>query len=77
MIAYTNHAKDRMGERKITEEEVEYCLNNYHTSYNDYSGNSIYRVDMPNGRHIKVVVKAKTIDSPVVITVADSKEVEP
>ncbi|MCL0094682.1 DUF4258 domain-containing protein [Dehalococcoidales bacterium] len=32
MTAYTRHAKDRMKQYGITEEEVEYCLNNYHTS---------------------------------------------
>ncbi|MCL0053139.1 DUF4258 domain-containing protein [Dehalococcoidales bacterium] len=30
MTAYTRHAKDRMKQYGITEEEVEYCLNNYH-----------------------------------------------
>ncbi len=68
---YTLHAKDRMKERGITEEEVEYCLVNYHTSYSDLKGNSIYRADLPDGKKIKVVVKANTVDPIVVITVAD------
>ncbi|MBA7631498.1 hypothetical protein ES703_39029 [subsurface metagenome] len=63
--------KDRMKERGITKKEVEYCLNNYHTSYTDSGGNPIYKADLPSGRHIKVVVKAKSIDPLVVITVAD------
>ena len=71
MISYTCHAKDRMKQRGITEEEVEYCLNNYHTSYPDSDGNPIYKVDLPDGRHIKVVVKAKSVDPKVIITVAD------
>jgi len=71
MISYTRHAKDRMKQRGITEEEVEYCLNNYHISYTNSAGNPIYRVDLPDGRRIKVVVKADTIDPIVVITVAD------
>lgn len=71
MISYTRHAKDRMRERGITEEEVEYCLRNYDISYTDFGGNVIYKADLPNGRHIKVVVKAKSIDPKVVITVAD------
>ena len=60
-----------MKERGITEEEVEYCLDNYHTSYTDSEGNPIYKADLPSGSHIKVVVKAKPVDPKVVITVAD------
>jgi len=71
MISYTRHAKDRMRERGITEEEVEYCLNNYHISYPDASGNSVYKANLPSGRHIKVVVKANSDDTKVIITVAD------
>ena len=71
MISYTRHAKDRMKQRGITEEEVEYCLNNYHTAYTDSAGNPIYKADLPGGRQIKVVVKANSIDPKVVITVAD------
>ncbi len=71
MISYTRHAKDRMQERGITEEEVEYCLNNYHTFYADSAGNPIYKADLPDGRHIKVVVKAKSVDPKIIITVAD------
>ena len=71
MISYTRHAKDRMKQRRITEEEVEYCLNNYHTSYADPSGNPIYKAELPDGRNIKVVVKAESVDPKVIITVAD------
>ncbi len=71
MISYTRHAKDRMRERGITAEEVEYCLDNYHTSYTEKKGNPIYKVDLPSGRYIKVVVKAKSVEPIVVITVAD------
>lgn len=71
MIFYTRHAKDKMQERGITEGEVEYCLDNYHTSYTDKKGNPIYKADLPSGRHIKVVVKEKSVDPIVVITVAD------
>ena len=71
MISYTRHAKDRMKQRGITEEEVEYCLNNYHTLYTDRGGNPIYKADLPNGKHLKVVVKVKSLDPKVIITVAD------
>ncbi len=68
MISYTRHAKDRMQQRGITEEEVEYCLNNYHTSSTDKKGNPIYKADLPSSRYIKVVVKANSVDPIVVIT---------
>lgn len=70
MVRYTRHAKDRMRERNITDEEIKYCLDNYHTRYTDLAGNPIYKADLPDGRHIKVVVKANSVD-PIIITVAD------
>ncbi len=71
MIYYTHHARERMKQRGITEKEVEYCLNNYHTSYNDAAGNPLYKADLPNGRRIKVVVKAGSVEPKIIITVAD------
>jgi hypothetical protein len=69
MLYYTQHAKDRMQERRITEKEVEYCIQNYHTSYTDKKGNPIYIAQLPSDRQIKVVVQAN--NPKVVITVAD------
>jgi hypothetical protein len=43
-----------MAQRKITESEVELCLQNYDTSYPDGNGNNIYRLNI-NSRKIKVV----------------------
>jgi len=60
-----------MKQRRITEEEVEYCLSNYDTSYTDRVGNPIYKASLPMGRRIKVVVEANSTDPLVVITVAD------
>ena len=72
MISYTRHARDRMKQYGVTEEEVEYCLNNYHTSYTNLGRDSIiYKADLPSGRYIKVVVKATSVDPKVVITVGD------
>ena len=71
MLHFTFHAKQRMKERGITKEEVEYCLNEYHTSYTDVKGNPIYKVDLPSGKRVKVVVKANSVDPSVIITVAD------
>jgi hypothetical protein len=70
MLRYTRHAKDRMRERGISEPEVEYCLNRYHTSYTDLAGNQIFKADLLNGKGIKVVTKADSFDPMVVITAA-------
>jgi len=60
-----------MRQRNITEQEVEHCLEHYHTSYTPVGGNLVYRVESPEGRSIKVVVKAGSVDPQVIITVAD------
>ena len=59
-----------MRQRGISEQDVEYCLQNYFISYSDPSGKPIYRADLPSGKCIKVVVAADTTDT-IVITVAD------
>jgi hypothetical protein len=71
MIKYTRHARDRMKERGISEVDVEHCIKNYRTCYTDRTGNPIYKADLADGRHIKVIVKANSVDPIVVITVAD------
>lgn len=71
MIKYSRHARDRLLERNISQDDVTYCLKHCHTSYTDRSGNMIYRADLPNGRHIKVVVKTNTNDQITIITAAD------
>lgn len=71
MLYYTKHARERMMQRGIVEQDVEYCLQNYHTSYPDTKGNLIYRAELPGGRHVKVVLKAGLADSKVIITVGD------
>jgi hypothetical protein len=71
MVEYTDHARLRMRQRMISEEEVEYCLAHYNVSYTDSKGNPIYRAEVPGGRLIKVVVKAGSSNPAVVITVAD------
>lgn len=60
-----------MQQRGIAEEEVQYCLDNFHTSYSDRAGNMIYKADLQSDRHIKVVIKANSVDPRIVITVAD------
>ena len=58
-----------MKQRKITESEVELCIQNFQSSYPDGNGNTIYRLDI-NARKIKVVANQKE-DIFVIITVAD------
>ncbi len=60
-----------MIQRRITEDEVEYCLNHFDTSYTDVKGNPIYKATLPNGKRLKVVVAAGSIDPVLVITAAD------
>lgn len=70
-LEYTRHAKDRMRQRGITEDEVEYCLDHCEVCYADSKGNKIHRASVPGGKRIKVVTAANTDDPLVVITVAD------
>lgn len=69
-VDYTRHAKRRMQQRGITEEEVEYCINHFNISYTDQKCNPIYKATLPSGKRIKVVVRANSIDQVVVITAA-------
>jgi hypothetical protein len=59
-----------MRQRGISEQDIEYCLQNYLISYKDKAGNPIYRANLPSGKHIKVVIAADITDT-TVITVAD------
>lgn len=73
MLYYTDHAKDRMRERGIKVEEVEYCLANYDKSFpceNDDDKRS-YVCDTPEGRKIRVVVDDKRSNHKVIISVME------
>ena len=67
MLIYTDHARDQMHDRAISEAEVEACWNNHHTTYTDKEGNPNYIADV-GGRRIKVVVKKQ--NNRVIITTA-------
>jgi hypothetical protein len=56
------------------EEEVEYCINHFDISYADRDGNPIYKVTLPSGKVLKVVVRARSIDPITVITAADCSD---
>ena len=60
-LFYTDHARDRMKERNISEEDVKECLSNYQTSYPDDDNDDFvnYVYISPIGRKIRVVVKEK------------------
>jgi len=59
-----------MQQRAITEEDVEHCLTHYDVKSIPAKGNWVYRATLPNGNRIKVVVKARSQDSLLVITTA-------
>jgi hypothetical protein len=68
-LHYTRHARSRMRQRHVTEEEVQAVLGSGTQPRPDAKGNMIY-VAHPNGRRIKVVVDARV--SPwTVITAGD------
>ena len=52
---YTEHARLRMAERGISEEEVEAVLTDHVMSWTDRKGNPIY-IGLTGGRRITVVV---------------------
>ena len=65
---YTDHARDQMADRGITEGEVEFCLNEPEIT-RPGERNTLILTAHPNGRFIKVVVSQKK--PRVIITVAD------
>ena len=67
----TSHARKRMRQRGISEDEVKYCIDNHSIEYSDKKGNLIYRVYTPGNRHIKVVVEKHAEGTIKVITVGD------
>ncbi len=69
MLKYTRHARRRMKQRSISEEEVEYCLNDHDIFCTDKKGNPKFRAKTPSGRDIKVIVKKE--NPSFVITVED------
>jgi len=67
-IQYLLHARKRMKQRGITEEEVEACLQSRDILYFDKKGNPKYAAHIGN-RYIKVVVQKE--NPSMVITVED------
>jgi len=67
-LQYLPHARRRMGQRRVSEAEVEACLQHYDISYQDKKGNPVYIANI-SGRRIKVIVQKE--NPLVVITVGD------
>lgn len=65
---YTDHARDQMADRRISEEEVRFVLNNPEVT-RPGEGDAIILTAHPNGRFIKIVVEQKK--PRVIITAAD------
>jgi hypothetical protein len=68
-IVYSSHARNRMEQRRVSEEEVEAVLTQSHTTYASRDGTTVY-IGRPGGRRIKVVVRQDS-SPPFVITVGD------
>ena len=71
MLSYTEHARDMMKQRNISECEVKYCIENYTIALPGKKGNLVYKVRTPSNRKIKVVVDKRTENQIQVITVGD------
>jgi hypothetical protein len=69
VIIYSRHARDRMAQRRVSEEEVEAVLTRGHTKYASREKTTVY-IGRPGGRRIKVVIRQDSIP-PYVITVGD------
>ncbi len=67
-LQYLPHARRRMGQRRISEEEVETCIQAYDILQRDKKGNPKYKAHIGD-RYIKVVVQKE--NPSVVITVED------
>jgi len=65
---YTDHARDQMKDRRITKEEIEFCLNEPEIT-RPGDCDTLILTSHPNGRFIKIVVLQKK--PRVIITAAD------
>ena len=65
---YTDHARDQMSLRYISEEEVQFVLNNPEIT-RPGEGNTLIHTAHPNGRYIKIVAQQEK--PRVIITVGD------
>jgi membrane-associated phospholipid phosphatase len=67
--SYSEHARSRMSERRISEREVRAVLKSAAKVWRDRTGKPVY-LGYPNGRRIKVVIDPAS-NPPHIVTVAD------
>ena len=60
MPTYSQHAKSQMRKRGISKKDVQFCLDNHHTSFTPKDGYSLYFATHPNGKRIQVVLDTKS-----------------
>jgi len=60
-IIYLPHARLRMQQRHISENEVEYCLHNHDVAYTDKAGNPILITRTPKDAASKLYCKKQTL----------------
>jgi hypothetical protein len=59
-MEYSKHAKRQIKIRKITKEEIEYCLEHENTKVVSIDRCTIYYAEHPNGKKLKIVVDKET-----------------
>lgn len=61
MLHFTNHAEDRMKERRLSKREVKECIQNYDQSLPDPTNedNMKFEKTFPDGKRVRVIVNVK------------------
>ena len=60
MPTYSRHARSQMRKRGISKKDVQFCLDNHHTSFTPKEGCSLFFAAHPNGKRIQVVLDTKS-----------------
>ena len=55
----SSHAEERLLERGITRQDIQYCMENYHIRLEEAGGVHLYIAAHPNGKRIQVVKDTK------------------
>jgi len=53
------HAEDRFKGRGIKQEDINFCLKNYHIKLEEVGGVHLFIAKHPNGKRIQVVIDTK------------------
>jgi hypothetical protein len=65
-LIFTRHARRRMSERRVTEDDIQTTISEHHLSYTDPDGNRNFVANVDD-RRIRVVVKGDRPSDPFVI----------